>query len=159
MPTPGRMSQEKGTAMAIAAPFPAAAGTSRRPSAPAARRPSARTARRLSHGAPGIGRARTSSWRLTRRGRIVVGVVLSVPFAAALMMVGSVQADAETTAADRPATAVVVVQPGESLWGIAQQIAPGADPREVVTSIRDLNGLGDTPVVPGQSLVVPSFDR
>lgn len=84
---------------------------------------------------------------------------MSVPFAAALMIVGSVQADAETSASGAPATAVVVVQPGESLWGIAQQIAPGSDPREVVTSIRDLNGLGGAPVIPGQSLVVPSFDR
>ena len=90
---------------------------------------------------------------------MVLGVVLSVPFAAALMLVGSVQADAGTSVTVAPATSVVVVQPGESLWGIAQQVAPGADPREVVTSIRELNGLGDAPVVPGQSLVVPAFDR
>ena len=87
----------------------------------------------------------------------MVGVVLSVPFAAALMVVGSVQADAETSTSGSPATAIVVVQPGESLWGIAQEIAPGSDPREVVTSIRELNSLSDAPVVPGQSLVVPAF--
>ena len=35
-------------------------------------------------------------------------------------------------------------------------IAPGADPRETVSLIRDLNGLGDSTVVPGQSIVVPA---
>ncbi len=134
--------------MAIAAPFPAAAGAFRRPAAPA-------TQRSL-HGSSS---SQSGSWRLTRRGRVVVGVILSVPFAAALMLVGSVQADAGTSPVSAPATSVVVVQPGESLWGLAQEIAPGADPREVVTSIRELNGLTDAPVVPGQSLVVPSFDR
>lgn len=139
--------------MAIAAPFPAAAGASRRPAAPATRRPA--TGRSF----PGSVRAHSGTWRLTRRGRVVVGVILSVPFAAALMIVGSVQADAGTSPVSAPATSVVVVQPGESLWGIAQEIAPGADPREVVTSIRELNGLADAPVVPGQSLVVPAFDH
>ncbi len=132
--------------MAIAAPFPAAAGVSRRPAAPATRR-----------SVHGSSRSQVGSWRLTRRGRVVVGVILSVPFAAALMILGSVQADAGTSPVAAQATSVVVVQPGESLWGIAQEIAPGADPRQVVTSIRELNGLTDAPVVPGQSLVVPAF--
>ena len=97
-----------------------------------------------------------ATWQLTRRGRIVLGVVASVPFAALLMLVGSVQADAETAVADQGrATGVVVVQPGESLWRIAQELAPDADPRGVVTAIRDLNSLGSDAVVPGQSLVVP----
>ncbi|GDX31264.1 hypothetical protein LBMAG15_01980 [Actinomycetes bacterium] len=60
-----------------------------------------------------------------------------------------------SVSAGRPAAAVVVVQPGESLWSIAQQVAPGSDPREVVGRIRDLNGMADAVVTPGQSLVVP----
>lgn len=136
--------------MAYAAPFPAASAAPRTAGRPVRSRPAA-TRSRVSRD--------QRSWHLTRRGRMVLGVVLSVPFAAALMVVGSVQADAETSANGAPATSVVVVQPGESLWGIAQQVAPGSDPREVITSIRELNGLSEAPVVPGQSLVVPAFDR
>lgn len=69
---------------------------------------------------------------------------------------GVFSADAGSSAAEQGrATGVVVVQAGESLWQIAQDIAPQADPRETVTTIRELNGLGDTTVVPGQSIVVP----
>lgn len=97
----------------------------------------------------------TTSFRLTRRGRIVVGALVSLPFAALLVVTGSVAADAETAVAEGPATATVVVQPGESLWSIAQAVAPNQDPRSTITSIRDLNSLGTDTVVPGQSLVVP----
>lgn len=96
-----------------------------------------------------------SSVRLTRRGRIVVGALVSLPFAALLVITGSVAADAETADPRGSATATVVVQPGESLWSIAQAIAPHDDPRSTITTIRDLNGLGTDTVVPGQSLVVP----
>ena len=71
---------------------------------------------------------------------------------------GRFTADAGTSAPLGPATSVVVVQPGESLWQIAQQIAPALDPREVVTAIRALNGLGDSTVIAGQSIVVPVLD-
>ena len=40
--------------------------------------------------------------------------------------------------------------------GIAREVAPGSDPRGVVRQIRQMNDLGTTPVVPGQSIVVPS---
>jgi len=52
----------------------------------------------------------------------------------------------------------VVVQQGENLWEIARRIAPSADPRQVVTEIRSLNGLGSSPVIAGQSVAVPVFD-
>jgi hypothetical protein len=57
-----------------------------------------------------------------------------------------------------PATSVVVVQPGENLWQIARRLAPGSDPREVLTQLRTLNHLGSAPVEAGQSIVVPVFD-
>ncbi len=58
-----------------------------------------------------------------------------------------------------PATASVVVQPGQTLWSVARQVAPGADVRETVARIKDLNGLSGPSsdvVVPGQQLVVPA---
>lgn len=98
-----------------------------------------------------------SSVRLTRRGRIVVGALVSLPFAALLVITGSVAADAETADPRGSATATVVVQPGENLWSIAQAVAPHDDPRSTITIIRDLNSLGTDTVVPGQSIVVPRF--
>jgi LysM repeat protein len=56
------------------------------------------------------------------------------------------------------ATGRVVVQPGESLWQLAQELAPQADPRSTVLRIRDLNHLSSDRVEAGQALVVPIFD-
>ena len=136
--------------MAIAAPFPSAASGSVRVRTDGGR--AARTGARSRAAHSG------KTWRLTRRGRMVLGVLLSVPFAAVLMVIGSLSADAGTAGAGvagQAATGVVVVQPGESLWQIAREVAPQADPRATLSSIRELNGLDGNAVVPGQSLVVP----
>jgi len=86
----------------------------------------------------------------------VLGLGSTLLLLAVVLFSGFLTAEAGSSLADQGrATGVVVVQPGESLWQIAQDIAPQADPRETVTTIRDLNGLGDTTVVPGQSIVVP----
>lgn len=59
-----------------------------------------------------------------------------------------------------PATtpvSTVTVQPGESVWQIATRVAPGADTRQVVQQIRELNDLGSgSALVPGVQLTVPS---
>jgi hypothetical protein len=94
--------------------------------------------------------------RLTRRGRVAVGVLSTLFLLMVVLFSGRLSADAGTSMSDQGrATGVVVVQAGESLWQIAQAIAPQADPRETVTLIRELNGLGETAVMPGQSIVVP----
>jgi len=93
------------------------------------------------------------SLRLTKRGRLVVLVFVVVSLFTALIMFGSF-ANATATNAG-PATAVVVVQQGESLWSIAQSIAPNADPRATINDIKDLNGFNDSVVSAGQSIVVP----
>lgn len=58
-----------------------------------------------------------------------------------------------------PATtsvSTVTVQPGESVWQIATRVAPGADTRQVVQQIRELNDLGSgSALVPGVQLTVP----
>jgi LysM repeat protein len=50
----------------------------------------------------------------------------------------------------------VVVQPGQTLWSIAQQVAPGADPRGTVGQLERLNGLAGPQVYPGEALRVPA---
>ncbi len=55
----------------------------------------------------------------------------------------------------RAAMRQVVVKPGQSLWSIALNVEPKADPRVVVRQIMDFNALGSQVVVPGESLWVP----
>lgn len=101
-------------------------------------------------------RARShSSIQLTRRGRIVVSFVVACAFLLGWGTLGGSSADASVESATAVGQ-VVVVQQGESLWSIAQDIAPNTDPREVILRIREMNNLGADHVYPGQSLHVPS---
>lgn len=47
-----------------------------------------------------------------------------------------------------------VVQPGETLWQLAKQAAPGHDPREVVDLLIRANDLDGGVIIPGQTLVL-----
>ena len=122
--------------MAIAAPFPSVRATA----------PRARVHRTSAH--------RPQPVRLTRRGRAVIAAGVFLAALAGLIATGPV-ADAASGASSGQ-TAVVVVQPGQTVWSIAKTLDPGADPRGLVGRIRELNGLDDAVVVPGQALVVPA---
>ncbi|WP_353809546.1 LysM peptidoglycan-binding domain-containing protein [Agromyces sp. SYSU T00194] len=94
--------------------------------------------------------------RLTRRGRLVfgtLGVLIALAFALLLPL-----AAAPAVAGDEAAEPlqVITVEQGQSLWAIAEQIAPHADPREVITDILRLNGLDSAELVPGQQLALPA---
>jgi LysM repeat protein len=49
----------------------------------------------------------------------------------------------------------VTVQTGQSLWQLAEALAPAADPRDVVSDIVHLNQLTGADVRAGQQLAVP----
>lgn len=49
----------------------------------------------------------------------------------------------------------VVVEPGDTLWSIAESVADGADVRVVVDHIQELNGLEGSALAPGQVLLLP----
>ncbi len=96
-----------------------------------------------------------SGHRLTRRGRLVlVATVLLLVFAAVAVL----SAPAVSTSDAHHATShSVVVASGETLWDIAQRIAPGQDPRDVIAEIVDLNALSDAGAIRvGQKLFVPA---
>jgi nucleoid-associated protein YgaU len=100
--------------------------------------------------------------RLTRRGRVVVGALIGIgvaALAAVIWLAVAGQAQASGTARPgRPAgdsVARVVVKPGQTLWGIAAQVDPGADPRVIIPQIVDLNSLSGTAINVGQVLWVP----
>ena len=78
-----------------------------------------------------------------------VGWTLRLPAgAAAAAPPGAVHASA--------GPAPVLVQPGDTLWSLAERIAPARDPREVVSQIRRLNGLPTAALQAGQQLLVPA---
>jgi hypothetical protein len=100
--------------------------------------------------------------RLTRRGRLVLGV-FAVMVAAGLVTVfwlgvaGGAQAASHRL---RPGAAYqgmtqVVVRPGQTLWSIASRAEPGADPRVVIQQIIEVNALRGAVIQPGESLWVP----
>jgi LysM repeat protein len=49
-----------------------------------------------------------------------------------------------------------VVEPGDTLWGIATRVAPGTDPGPVIDGIERANGIDAGSIVPGQQLVIPA---
>jgi hypothetical protein len=52
------------------------------------------------------------------------------------------------------ASRLVVVQPGDTLWGIARRLAPNDDPRPIVDDLTRVYGRG--PLVPGETLHLPA---
>jgi len=103
-----------------------------------------------------LGIPQTPRLRLTRRGRIVVGAILAAPVAVVLAV--SALSGAPAQAGSTVSTAsfdYITVAAGESLWDLASWVAPEADPREVVSSLIELNQLESAEVQPGQRLAIP----
>lgn len=101
-----------------------------------------------------MGNVRTVPVRLTRRGRVVV----ILAFLGALLAGGVVLGHAPSQAADRArpvAPHTITVESGETLWGVAERIAPHVDPRLVVAQIQQLNHLSGPQLFAGMQLVVP----
>jgi hypothetical protein len=98
--------------------------------------------------------------RLTRRGRAVFTTLAAVPLVigASLSVLGAGVAAADGGGAPATSFEVVTVGHGDTLWELAETIAPGEDPREVIADIVKLNGLDDAVVQPGQQLSLPVFD-
>ena len=88
----------------------------------------------------------TRSTRLTRRGRLLL--TLTIAAFAALGWSG-IHATAQ---ADAPMQRIEV-KAGDTLWSIAERLAPGADPREMVYELRSINHLDSAQLQPGQILL------
>ncbi|MFI8593509.1 LysM peptidoglycan-binding domain-containing protein [Microbacterium sp. NPDC078428] len=110
-------------------------------------------------GAPTMGVAPRTRLRLTDRGRRVVAGLLAGPVAAAILFgslaAGEALASRETTAS-AGSFETVTVEPGQSLWAIAADVAPSADPRDVVDEIVRLNALESSTVRAGQQIAIPT---
>ncbi len=106
------------------------------------------------HGAPRPATAPGGELRLTRRGRLVVVCAFLTLLLGVLLALGgySAASDASSSAAS---TRTVVVEEGDTLWGIASRTAHGRDVREVVHKLEELNALAGPELVEGQRIVVP----
>ena len=97
--------------------------------------------------------------RLTRRGRAVFTTLAAAPLVAIAVFLGLGGGDAvagSSSAGDTASFTYVSIAPGQSLWQLAEQVAPQADPREVVADILTLNNLSSGDVQPGQKLAIPA---
>jgi hypothetical protein len=95
--------------------------------------------------------------RLTSRGRMVFGTLAAIPLIALALLVGPNVLGAEATGdAGTGEFTYVSIAPGQSLWQLAAEVAPGADTREVVADILSLNNLSSGDVQPGQELAIPA---
>lgn len=101
----------------------------------------------------------TTRIRLTVRGRRALATVVALPVVVAVSMAiiggGSALASRDAGAASGTFDSVTV-SAGESLWSIAQEVAPTADPRDVVDAIVRLNALDGATVAAGQRLSIPT---
>jgi len=99
---------------------------------------------------------RSARARATYQRRRVFAVLLGV---AILLMAGRAASaalgDDTLAVSGRPSTPTAelittIVEPGDSLWSIAERLAPGRDPRPVVDALTEARG--NAPLLPGETI-------
>lgn len=97
--------------------------------------------------------------RLTSRGRVVLGTLAAAPVLVAALSLGinAAPAAAGDSSLVGATLSQVTVGAGDSLWSIAEAVAPGHDPRDVIADILKLNGLSSVNVPAGTQLAIPSY--
>ncbi|MBX3097961.1 MAG: LysM peptidoglycan-binding domain-containing protein [Salinibacterium sp.] len=98
--------------------------------------------------------------RLTSRGRGVLTFLAAAPLvvAALLFALNGGVATASLTGSDEPFQYVTVAA-GQTMWQIAEEIAPRSDPRDVIAQLVQFNQLSGPDVYAGQELAIPTSLR
>lgn len=96
--------------------------------------------------------------RLTRRGRVVFTTLAATPLVI-VALAFALNGGMATATAEAGSTEYVTVLAGQSLWQLAEEVAPGEDTREVVAQLLRANSLDSAEVFPGQQLAVPNQYR
>lgn len=113
----------------------------------------------ISIAAPAVHTVRSATrLRLTTRGRRVLTTLAALPLAAgiAFAALGGGAAIASGDAAPVASFETITVMPGDTLWSIAESVAPAVDPRTVIGDIQRLNALGQGSLQVGQQLALPA---
>jgi hypothetical protein len=103
----------------------------------------------------------TTRLRMTARGRRALALLVAAPVVAAGSLAGvgvlgdSLSGAIASASSQTGDFEYISVLPGQSLWQIAQSVAPGADPRDVVAEIEMLNGIAGA-IQPGEQLAIPA---
>ena len=93
--------------------------------------------------------------RLTRRGRVVLTTLAAIPVVIAAMMFALNGGGAIATSGAGQPLEQIVVLPGETLWQLAEDYAPDADPRDFIADVLSVNELTGS-IQPGQELLIPA---
>jgi hypothetical protein len=100
-------------------------------------------------------RAVTCTPVVRRRRRVAVSVLVGLGVFLGVLGFG-LFAGAMGEGAVPERTAVVWVEPGETLWEVAERSAPGYDTEAVIARIHQLNEIPGNGVLAGQAIEVPS---
>lgn len=94
--------------------------------------------------------------RLTKRGRGVLTFLAATPLviAAFVFALNGGGATASLEGSNVPFE-YVTVESGQSLWQIAESVAPQSDPREVIAQLIEFNQLSGSDISAGQQLAIP----
>jgi len=94
--------------------------------------------------------------RLTHRGQValILLVTLVITVAMSIFVLGATGANASSEAAAVEHT-YISVQAGETLWQLAEELDPNADPRDLIAEIVALNDLPSSTVEAGQRIALP----
>ncbi|HJU96852.1 MAG TPA: LysM peptidoglycan-binding domain-containing protein [Jiangellaceae bacterium] len=93
--------------------------------------------------------------RLSARGRVLVALLWVVLAAAAAF--AFLRPGVGSTDVGQIETTTVVIEAGDTVWALARSIDSGADPRALVDTIVELNGLrSGADIRPGDVLLVPA---
>jgi hypothetical protein len=95
---------------------------------------------------------------LTRRGRRVISFLIALPLAIGALFAAVAAGDAAATDAPVSNTSTltwITVESGETLWSLAEELAPTKDPRDVIAEIVSLNQL-HSELQPGQHIALPA---
>ncbi len=95
-----------------------------------------------------------TGWSL--RARILALIVVTAALLGINALLGGMPADAADLRGGA-GEVIVVVQPGDTLWALAEEAAPDLDPRAAILQIRQANDLPDSSLMTGQRLIIPDF--
>ncbi len=93
-------------------------------------------------------------YRARRVAALAVGFAMLVVAVVGLTSIASQAAATRGAEADITESVSITVMAGDTLWGIARQLAPNHDPRPLVAELSAI--AGDGAIQPGQELLIPA---